>query len=216
MFIGIVYKAVLFFTLIQSYILGRKFSFSAQNYVFLYLLITFFNECLSFFRNIMNQNVKVGLQYNLYFIFCVFFYTFYFSRLISGTIKKVIVVTAVSSLGYIFMVTSFYGEDFDHKIGITVTLFYIIVSLLWFYNKIIFFDEKKITDDPAFWISTALLMWSCFFLFRVTPMFYFAKEDEEFLSFLKLGQNIINIGMYGMFYISLLKCKNISYGSHWK
>lgn len=60
-------------------------------------------------------------------------------------------------------------------------------------------------SDPIFWISTALLMWSCFFLFRVTPMFYFAKEDNEFLQFLRVGQNIINIGMYIMFYVALMK-----------
>jgi hypothetical protein len=68
-----------------------------------------------------------------------------------------------------------------------------------------FFDENKITDDPAFWISTALLMWSCFFIFRVTPMFFFAENDYEFLQFLKAGQNVINIFMYAMFYFSLMK-----------
>lgn len=85
---------------------------------------------------------------------------------------------------------------------------------MWFYQKISFFDEHKIIDDPGFWISAALLMWSCFFLFRVTPMFYFAKKDNEFLEFLKIGQNIINIGMYSMFYISLLKYEKLNYESY--
>ncbi|SEM55557.1 hypothetical protein SAMN05421856_104157 [Chryseobacterium taichungense] len=214
MLIGIVYKTVLFLTLIQSYISGRKYSFSAQNYLFLYLLITFTNECISFVRNIINPNVKVGLQYNVYFVFCILFFTFYFFKLFSKIIKKVLIVISIFSLGYIFSTTNFLSQDFDHKIGITVTLFYIVISLLWFYHKITFFDERKISDDPAFWISTALMMWSCFFLFRVTPMFYFAKEDEEFLKFLKLGQNIINIGMYIMFYISLLKYKSLSHESY--
>ncbi len=53
-------------------------------------------------------------------------------------------------------------------------------------------------------------MWSCFFVFRVTPMFYFAKEDKEFLDFLRDGQNIINIIMYAMFYISLLKYEKLN------
>jgi len=207
MVIGIVYKIVLLITILKSFILGRKYSFSAQNYLFIYLLITFINECVSFIRNIINPNVKVGLQYNLYFIFCILFFSFYFLKLFSGTAKRILLVTAISSLGYILIQTNFSGEDFDHKIGITITLFYIAISLLWFYYKISFFNERKITDDPTFWISTALLMWSCFFLFRVTPMFYFAKEDREFLNFLKLGQNFINMGMYVMFYISLIKYK---------
>lgn len=207
MVIGIVYKFVLLVTLIYSYILGRRYSFSAQNYLFTYLLITFTNECVSFIRNIVDPNVKVGLQYNLYFIFCVLFFSFYFLKLFSGTAKRILLVTAISSLGYILIQTNFSGKDFDHKIGITITLFYIAISLLWFYYKISFSNERKITDDPTFWISTALLMWSCFFLFRVTPMFYFAKEDGEFLNFLKVGQYFINIGMYVMFYISLIKYK---------
>lgn len=120
----------------------------------------------------------------------------------------------LASLAYILIITNFSGEEFDNKIGITITLFYITISLLWFYHKILFFDQRKITDDPAFWVSTALLMWSCFFIFRVTPMFYFAKEDEEFLEFLKIGQNFINIGMYVMFYISLKQYKKICYESH--
>jgi len=214
MVIGIVYKIVLLITILKSFILGRKYSFSAQNYLFIYLLITFINECVSFIRNIINPNVKVGLQYNLYFIFCILFFSFYFLQLFSGTAKRILLVTAISSLGYILIQTNFSGEDFDHKIGITITLFYIVISLLWFYYKISFFNERKITDDPTFWISTALLMWSCFFLFRVTPMFYFAKEDREFLNFLKLGQNFINMGMYVMFYISLIKYKKISHESY--
>ena len=45
-------------------------------------------------------------------------------------------------------------------------------------------------------------------------MFYFAKEDEEFLNFLRDGQNIINMIMYAMFYISLLKYENLNNESH--
>lgn len=214
MVIGLVYKIVLLLIIIKAYILGRRYSFSAQNYLFLYLFITFFNESVSFIINIIDPNLKVGLQYNLYFIFCILYFSIYFFKLFSGILKILLVMTALGSLAYIFMNTNFSGDEFDNKIGITITLFYIMISLLWFYHKISFFDQRKITDDPVFWVSTALLMWSCFFLFRVTPMFYFAKEDKEFLEFLKAGQNFINIGMYAMFYISLIQYKKISHESH--
>lgn len=205
MIIGIIYKLILLFPFIKSYVLGRKYSFSTQNYLFFYLLITLSNEWLSFTRNLIDSDVKVGLQYNLYFIFCILFFEFFFIRSLFNLTKKISYVLASISLVYISFSTNFLGEDFDKKIGIVITLYYILNSLLWFYQKISFFDEHKITDDPTFWIATALLMWSCFFLFRVTPMFYFAKEDNEFLRFLKEGQNIINIVMYIMFYISLIK-----------
>lgn len=205
MLIGIIYKILLLFPLIKSFYLGRKYSFSAQNYLFVYFLITFMNEWLSFTRDQCNPDVKVGLQYNLYFIFCIVFFYFYYSLLFKGIIKKIALLSTVLSLGYIFFCTHFLENDFDKRIGITITLFYIMNAMLWFYQKISFFDEHKITNDHVFWISTALLMWSCFFIFRVTPMFFFAENDNEFLQFLKVGQNIINIMMYSMFYMALIK-----------
>lgn len=216
MIIGIIYKIVLFLTLFKSFILGRKYFFSTQNYLFVYLLITCINEWVSFIRNCIDPHVKVGLQYNLYFIFCILFFFFYFIKNFTNSTKKISFISSILSLGFVIIKTNFSGENFDKNIGIAVTLFYITNSLLWFYQKISFFDEHKITDDPSFWISTSLLMWSCFFLFRVTPMFYFAKEDKEFLEFLKVGQNIINIVMYIMFYISLKKYEKLSYGSYTK
>lgn len=205
MFIGILYKIVLVLILIKSFNSGRKYFFSTQNYLFVYLVITSINEWVSFTRNLINSNVKVGLQYNLYFIFCILFFLFFFSKIFFGIIRNVSIIVALFSLGYILILTNFLGHDFDKKIGIVITLFYIVNSLLWFYYKISFFDKYNITNDPTFWICTALLMWSCFFLFRVTPMFYFAKEDNEFLQFLRIGQNVINIIMYLFFYIALVK-----------
>ncbi len=205
MIIGIIYKIVLLFPLIKSFILVRKYSFFAQNYIFIYLLITVVNEWISFTRNLINPDVKVGLQYNFYFIFCIIFFYFLYSKIFTNCLNKIGLVVIVFSLGYIFLLTNFLDSEFDKNIGIIITIYYITYSLMWFYQKISFFDEHKITDDPFFWISVALLMWSCFFIFRVTPMFFFAKHDNEFLQFLKIGQNIINIGMYIMFYISLIK-----------
>ncbi|HCA07290.1 hypothetical protein [Chryseobacterium sp.] len=205
MLIGIIYKIILLLPLIKSFFLGRRNSFSAQNYLFIYFLLTFVNEWLSFIRDQLNPDVKVGVQYHMYFIFCVLFFHFFYSFRLKYLLEKISTGVTILSLGYILLFTNFLGNDFDKKIGITITLFYIINSMLWFYQKISFFDEHKITDDPTFWISTALLMWSCFFIFRVTPMFFFAKNDYEFLQFLKIGQNIINIIMYSLFYISLIK-----------
>jgi hypothetical protein len=211
MIIGIVYKIVLLFVVIKSYILSRKLSFSAQNYLFIYLFISFFTDSISFLLFLLYPESKNGIIYNLYDIFSILFFLFYFSKVLKSYFKSLSFFTGSISILYILFFTDFFALDFDKNIGITLLSFYIINSLLWFYQKMSFFDEHKIMDDPAFWISVALLMWSCFFLFRVTPMFYFAKEDNEFLQFLKKGQNIINIGMYIMFYISLIKYKKLDY-----
>lgn len=210
MIIGILYKIILLAVTIKSFILGRKFNLSAQNYLLIYLCTTLVVELLSFSSYILNPNSKNGLLYSLYNIFSIVFFRIYFSEILNKNIRRISFIITAISLLYIFFFTRFTDSDFDKKIGITLLSFYIIHSLLWFYQKMKFFDKYKITDDPTFWISTALLMWSCFFVFRVTPMFYFAKEDQEFLNFLRYGQNIINIIMYAMFYISLLKYEKLN------
>lgn len=210
MILGIVYKMILLAVTIKSFILGRKFNLSAQNYLLIYLCTTLIVELISFSSYILNPDLKNGLLYNLYNIFSFLFFYNYFRKILNGNVKKISFIITATAIIYVFFFTRFTDYDFDKKIGITLLSFYIIHSLLWFYQKIIFFNEYRITDDPAFWISTALLMWSCFFVFRVTPMFYFAKEDKEFLDFLRDGQNIINIIMYTMFYISLLKYEKLN------
>lgn len=214
MIIGIIYKFVLLLVTIKSYNLSRKLTFSTQNYLLIYLSVSLFIEVISFSLYVISPNSKNGLLYNLYNIFSISFFHFYFSKILKYNFKKLSFLITIISTLYILFFTLFLSIDFDKNIGITLLLFYLANSLLWFYQKISFFDDHKITDDPTFWISTGLLMWSCFFLFRVTPMFYFAKEDKKFLEFLKVGQNIINIVMYIMFYISLKKYEKLNYGSY--
>ncbi len=214
MIIGIIYKFVLLLVTIKSYNLSRELNLSAQNFLFIYLCVSICIEVISFSVYIIHPDSKNGLLYNLYNIFSILFFYFYFSKKLKSNFRRLASFTTIISLSYIIFYTSFFSMDYDKNIGITLLSFYLINSLLWFYQKISFFDERRIADDPAFWISTSLLMWSCFFLFRVTPMFYFAKEDKEFLEFLKVGQNIINIVMYIMFYISLKKYEKLRYGSY--
>ncbi|WP_146939933.1 hypothetical protein [Chryseobacterium hagamense] len=185
--------------------MSRKLNLSAQNYLLAYLTVSLFTDVFSFVLYIINPDIKNGILYHFYDVFSIIFFSFYFFKKFKKTFKKLSLLITFISIIYILFFTAFFSLDFDKNIGIILLSFYIIHSLLWFYQKISIFDKSKITDDPTFWISTALLMWSCFFLFRVTPMFYFAKEDTSFLNFLRDGQNIINIIMYAMFYISLLK-----------
>lgn len=82
---------------------------------------------------------------------------------------------------------------------------YITLSFLWFFQKINNVDTKNIIDDPNFWISSGLLLWSTFFIFRVVPMYLFDKLDKDFLNSVITIFNFINCVMYFMFYISLVK-----------
>lgn len=94
---------------------------------------------------------------------------------------------------------------FDEKLAVAVMIFLIIHSILWFYNKIIRIDGDEIYNDPTFWISSALLIWSSFAIFRCIPMYYFFYNDKEFSEMIKSNFDVINILMYTLFYIALIK-----------
>ncbi|KQT22856.1 hypothetical protein ASG22_13985 [Chryseobacterium sp. Leaf405] len=202
--IEVIYYLLLLFLAIRSIISIRYNGFIAKNFLNVYIIITAGLELYSYVLLISKQSPK-GILYNFYCLLSIllfyFFYRIYFKRIY----LKLFNLIFFSVLFFYLCCTNFYKSDFDVSIGILISLYYIGVSLLWFYYKINSFDEYEITSDPYFWISTGLLMWSCFFLFRVIPMFYFAKVDNEFLEFLHLGQNIINICMYSMFYLALIK-----------
>ncbi|WP_345145952.1 hypothetical protein [Flavobacterium ginsengiterrae] len=89
-------------------------------------------------------------------------------------------------------------------------IFYILYSMLWFLQKITLTSEDKITDDPNFWISTALLLWSCFFIFRVIPRDLLNIEDKEFLILLREFLYGINCIMYLLFFKGLIKYERIA------
>lgn len=205
MFIAIVYKAVLLLVTLKSITLCRKFCLSAQNNLTIYLAITFSIEIFFFLFFYTHPNFKNGLFYNLYNIFCIIFFYFFYKIILEKKIRLVLSFITTAGLGFILLGTKFYSWEFDIRIGITTSLFYIMSALLWFLHKMNSFNKEKITDDPAFWISTAILMWSCFFIFRVTPMFFLDKNDHAFLKVLRTIQNIVNIIMYGMFFVALIQ-----------
>jgi hypothetical protein len=97
------------------------------------------------------------------------------------------------------------GNEFPAKLGILVVFFYIFNAMMWFYQKLKLPVKDKITNDPNFWISTALLFWSTYMIFRFTPMYLFHKEDQFFLDLLINISSIVNITMYSLFFIGLLK-----------
>lgn len=205
MIIGIIYKIVLILVTIKAYILGRKQGFAAQNFIFLYLIISTINDVSSFIRDYINPNVKVGLQYNFYFMLIIIFFWFYYSRVFKTTTKIISHITFLGAIVYTLFFTKFLGDDFDSKLGIIGALFFIINTLLWFFQKLNSFGDEKILEDPHFWVSSGLLLWSVFFIFRVSPMYLFNNIDKGFLEVLKTVLNIINIVMYSMFYIALTK-----------
>lgn len=206
MILNFIYNIVLIVVFFKSFILGRKYGLSAQNNLLIYLLVTVIVEVYSFIIDKIDKNILIGLQYNLYLIFVsIFFYSFYSKILYKKVLKTLSKISLLLCLVFIIFFTKFLGLDFDEKVAIAVMLFLICHSILWYSNKILTVDDTKIFNDPNFWISSGLLIWSCFGIFRCLPMYYFYYNDKEFSDFIKSNFDAVNILLYLMFYISLYK-----------
>lgn len=185
--------------------MSRKYSLSAQSYLMLYLLITFLNETIAWLRNLFDENSKNGFQYNIYIIFSIVFFYFFYNGILKSMLKQVFRIFFLCSVIYILIFTNFYSTNFDSRLGVCLVIYYISVSLFWYCQKLNTKEISKITVDPNFWISTALLLWSSFSLFRIIPMYFLEIEDKLFLGQLKFVLNLINAITYFLFYVALMK-----------
>ncbi len=205
-----IYEIILLLTLFKSIVLVRKFSLSSQNYLFVYLLATFLVELISEIILYQNSNSQYSFHYFVYSVFCILFFLFYYSRLFNKNLRNKISLLSLIPLMYILISTLFLEKDLKSELFIVLPMFYILYTMMWFYQKINSPSETKITDDPNFWISTGILLWSCFFIFRVIPRYFLKTKDNSFLDLLIEFQFVINCIMYLLFFKALLKYETIS------
>ncbi len=136
-------------------------------------------------------------------IFCIIFFSFYFHFFIKN--KKWLVSISIIAviLSQYFLLTS--KTLYSINTGIVYCCFLILISLTWFYEKISYQnDDMPILQSQLFWISSSLLLWAVFYLFRMTPMYYIETRDENFLYFLKYTFQIATNGSYLLFLKGLL------------
>ncbi|WP_166925703.1 hypothetical protein [Flavobacterium poyangense] len=200
----LLYISCLIITTTKAIVLGFKYSLKAQNYLVFYLTTTL---CLEFF-GILKIHLKqfdYAVYFNIYALFCILFFGIYFSRIYIGIFKQIGIFISLLLLLYILFFVDFLSQYFLSQLGILVALFYISSAILWFYQKLKLPVQDKITNDPNFWVATALLFWSTYIIFRFTPMYLFEKEDQFFLNILRKIGSIVNLIMYGLFYYALVK-----------
>ena len=164
-----IYEIILLITLLKSIVLVRKFSLSIQNYLFIYLLITFLVELFSWIILLIDRDSKFSFQYLVYCIFCILFFWVYYSRQFHKNLKKKVNLLSVILMIYVLVFPGFLGENLDSRLVIALPIFYTLYTMLWFYQKTALPSKDKITDDPNFWISTALLLWSCLLYTSPSP-----------------------------------------------
>jgi len=206
--IQLIYITVLFIDTVKSVILAGKKSLPSQNYLTVFLLVSFGLEVYGHYKMYIKE-FDFAYLFNYYSIFLILFFGLYYFRILSKEVKKILLYITVFIFLYIVFFTKFYGENYENKIGLIVCFYFIVNALAWFYYRVKNLAEIKIMDDPHFWVSCGLLFWSIFFIFRSIPMFFLRDNDPAFLQILKSMQYLVNIIMYGVFYIALVKFKKI-------
>ncbi|SDQ33034.1 hypothetical protein SAMN05421664_1174 [Chryseobacterium soldanellicola] len=200
------YLLVLFLVASFSVFLWIKNGRKQQKFLCIYLGITFSLEFLMYiFQIYFKSSANFGFLYNIYILFCAFFFLKYFNK--NQDKSLIILNTSIFSwfvFVYVFYIFKNYREV-NQVIGISFALVYIFYSLIWFYSKIKNPSLEKITNEPKFWIASGLLFWGVFFILRIIPRYLFNKIDEEVLIISQSFFFIINIFFYVLFLISLIK-----------
>lgn len=207
MLILYIYLAFIFICLFKSITMIKKSILFYHSYLWLYLLITFSLECYGTYKMTIKE-YNFAWLFNYYSIFLLIFFFIYYFKILTQKLKKVSLFAFAIIFIWILFFTKFYDDNYDNTLGLLVSSYLIINTLIWYYYRLINFDNRKITDDPNFWLSSALLFWSIFFIFRTIPMFFLYKNDPEFLQLLKTIQYCVNIIMYGLYYVAILKFEN--------
>ncbi|MEO7976640.1 hypothetical protein [Flavobacterium sp.] len=205
----LLYLSCLTITTSKAIVLGFKYSLKAQNFLVIYLVITLGLEIFGITKTHLKQ-FDFAVYFNVYAIICILFFGIYFSRIYIGIFKRIGIFASLILLLYLLFFVDFLSQQFLPQLGILVALFYIFSAILWFFQKLKLPVQGKITNDPNFWISTALLFWSTYIIFRFTPMYLFEKEDQFFLSILRKIGSVVNLIMYALFYYALMKYETIA------
>lgn len=205
--LAIIYQIGIIVLLLYSLFLGGIHKNAIQKYFFVYLLITNAIELFSLIGRSYFDLSTNGTIYNCYSLFCLCFFYFFYSRSFVGKSKYYFLFLFGLALSYSLLFTNFLKFEYDYKIGIVLSLFYICTALFWMAYRIVNVDNRQITAHPKFWISVGLIMWSSFFILRSIPMYLFENIDEEFQKMLRSIFYIVNIVFYILFFTALLKSK---------
>lgn len=200
-FLSSIYSLVVIITTIYSFYLLFKLKISKkQKYFYIYIFsVLFVDVIMMSIRSKFNFN-----QYYIYlpfiFISIVYFGLFYYLTFKSSFFKNFVTVASLLSL---FLISLFIVLEkqkiISSNIYLILIIFYIVMSLLWFFYIINHIDEQRITYKQEFWVSCALLFWSIFALFRMYPLMEIYNLDKEFSYLFGNLFSIVNIITYLLF-----------------
>ena len=197
MYLVPIYLLLLFLCLAFS-IYKKK---ARQNFLWLYFVIVFIVEFIKI-KVLKNSSsviyTYISITYILYFII------YYWKQKLNKII--LILIFIISFIIYIYIILNNNSTDYPTPIGIIMSLSYILLALLWYIHQLQNVDTIRILKKQAFWVSSSLLIWSVFFIFRSIPMYWLNIHDYDFLIQINFGFQIITIFSYLLFLRGLF-CK---------
>ena len=170
-----------------------------KNFLWLYF---FYIICVEILVNFYSVNDQI---YNYSILVYIFYFSFYYFKKVNK--KLLIAISAISfAVSFYFVFLSNHFENYNINAGISLSFFYILLSLQWFFthfNK----ADRKIQQKMGFWISFSLLLWAVAFIFRIIPMQFFNIKDKEFLLVITQIYQSFTIFSYVIFLVGLLFSK---------
>ena len=134
-------------------------------------------------------------------VFYICFFVYYYRALFNNRRIYYLVLSSIFLIGLSLVFSS--DNPYSTPLIVLMSVVYVILPLSWFIKEIITVDEQKITNKQIFWVSTALLFWIIFFIFKMIPLYFFNKQDLEFLLVLDNIYQIATIISYLIFFKSL-------------
>ncbi|AZA81869.1 hypothetical protein C1637_04660 [Chryseobacterium lactis] len=188
---------ILYHVYISLALICLVISLTARNYpkkLWIYFLAVFVTDVYMYYG-------YPYVQYNIHAIAMAFyslFFLWYYREVFSRRVFKM-----VFSIGVLISVICLFSisNPYDIKIiGLLISSF-ISLPLLWFHKEIKEINQNKITDKNLFWVSSGMIMWVTFFIFKMIPLYFLYTEDRRFLLEIDLIFQYVNI----IFYFILLK-----------
>ncbi len=199
-----IYFSLLFLCVVYSSFLSIKYGLKKTNYIFIYFFAILLVELSIKIIYQFNSTIQLDWLYNYLCIFSVFYFGLFYWEIVPKKYKRKVAFITILFILIIAFFTKFYAPHFSNKLAVVVSFYFIILTIFWFYIKLNSVSLEPILLDPAFWINCALLFWSIFFVFRITPRYFFEESDQNFLNVLKTIFLVVVLIEYTLFFISLL------------
>jgi len=204
-----IYETVVFITFLYSiYLLIYRKKSRQQFYLYIYLFTVLLIDILPVnFPQLIKTSRN--LLFTTYIIFSIIYFGFVYHQNITARNFRILNCIILSVLVIInfwnFRYFSILQISFIPMISLPMSFIYLSIS--WYIFKLKNVNESKITEDLIFWISSGILIWSVFFIFRAIPMYFLQENDPELLSLVITAFSIINIITYLLFLIGLIRIK---------